>query len=432
MPRPSWPGWAAVSTLPDRLARTELTALWSRAQKEMARAGDGWATVRISLPLESNDQRHAIAGLLGRAIRADTGRVSVRLDDLDAAVRRAGDGWDLLTTVTAAIGSVPDRRGAAAQIEAAVDEAISAAQEVGPTDAWFGPWLDGLRADGTVTRLLGRGRIDALATAARVLAELPVAAEPLPSVAARLTGDTKALSSGPVAGLVLRGLGARLGEPADRVPAGAAARRERWESAGVVPDDLASQVLVLGIAAQPAPGLPGWLAEAAADGEPMRVTLHQLTRYGAYLVLPAGCGPVHVCENPAILRAAAERLGPATAPLVCTEGRPSVAATRLLDLLGAGGARFRVRADFDWPGVSIACDTFARLPGALPWRFTAADYEATVARRRSPSRSLDGVPSSTPWDERLAAVMTETSEAVYEEELLDDLLSDLATRDELR
>lgn len=426
MPKPSWPGGAAVSTLPDRLARSELTALWSRAQKEMARAGDGWVTVRISLPLESSEQRHAIAGLLGRSIRADTGRVSVRLDDLDAAVRRAGDGWDLLATVTAAIGPVPDRRGAAAQIEAAVHDAIITARQLGPTDAWFDPWLDGLRADGTITRLLGRRRIDALATAAQVLAELPVAAEPLPSVAARLTGDTKALSSGPVAALVLRGLGARLGEPADRVPAGAAARRERWESAGVVPDDLASQVLVLGIAVPPAPGLAGWLADAAADGEPMRVTLHQLSRYGADIVQPTAVGPIHVCENPAILRAAAERLGPATAPLVCTEGRPSVAATRLLDLLGAGGASFRVRADFDWPGVSIACDTFAHHPGALPWRFSASDYEATVARRRSPGRPLEGLPKPTPWDEHLATAMTDTSEAVYEEELLEKLLTDLA------
>lgn len=63
---------------------------------------------------------------------------------------------------------------------------------------------------------------------------------------------------------------------------------------------------------------------------------------------------VSVCENPVVLAAAAERLGPGCPPLVCTGGQPGAAVTALLRLLIAAGARVRHHGDFDWGGVSIA------------------------------------------------------------------------------
>jgi uncharacterized protein (TIGR02679 family) len=112
-------------------------------------------------------------------------------------------------------------------------------------------------------------------------------------------------------------------------------------------------------------------------------------------------GSVFVCENPAVLRAAAERLGPASAPLVCTEGRPSVAAATLLDRLVAGGAVLHPRADFDWPGLAIGGALLAR-PGTRPWRFAAADYERARRARVTNRPALGGSPVASPWSPALA------------------------------
>jgi uncharacterized protein (TIGR02679 family) len=153
------------------------------------------------------------------------------------------------------------------------------------------------------------------------------------------------------------------------------------------------------------------------------VTLHQLDRSPLAV---AGSRPVFVCENPAILRAAAERLGPRSASLVCTEGQPSVAAARVLDVVAGGGAVLHVRADFDWPGLRIAGALLAR-GGTMPWRFGSVDYEAALARPgRSGSVRLPADDHAlSPWDPALAATMTAVGEAVHEEEVLDLLLADL-------
>jgi len=183
---------------------------------------------------------------------------------------------------------------------------------------------------------------------------------------------------------------------------------------------------VLNLAVRAAPGgLGAWLADAAGAGGPVRVTLHQLVRWP---LEPAGRAPVFVCENPAVLRAAASRLGAGCAPLVCTEGRPSVAAVTLLDQMAAAGAPRHVRADFDWAGLRIAGALLDR-PGARPWRFTNGDY--TAARRARVGRTaaaLRGTAAPSPWDPALASAMAESGEVVYEEELLDLLVDDVATR----
>jgi uncharacterized protein (TIGR02679 family) len=400
----------------------------------MATAGDGWPAVRISVPVQDDDQRRAVGGLLARATRPGTAKVGIVLGDLDARVRRPGDGWDLRSVVEAVRGPLPDRRGDRERRAAAVEQAVTGARAAGPPDPWFGPWLDAVVASGSAARLIGRGDADVLRQVAVVLAGLPAAGEPLAAVSARLAGgDTKALNAGPLAGLVLNGVAAWLGEPRPRT---AAERRTLWEAVGVVPDDLASQVLVLNlpVRATTEPGsvrgdgrnpLRGWLEDAAVTGEPLRITLHQLSRWRPDV---ASGRTVFVCENPAVLRSAAAQLGPGAAPLVCTEGRPSVAAHRLLDVLVEAGTHLRVQADFDWPGTRIAGALLGR-DQAAPWRLTAPDYEAAVGTRSRDARRgarLRGTPVHTPWDPRLATAMAEMGEVVYEEELIDLLVADLS------
>jgi uncharacterized protein (TIGR02679 family) len=240
---------------------------------------------------------------------------------------------------------------------------------------------------------------------------------PLPVLAERTTGDTKALVPGsPLATLVLRALALRTG--AGSVPRDRAGQRALWESAGAIADDLASQVLVLNVrctgGADPGP-VAGWLNDAARFGIPFRLTLQQLTAD------PAVPGPrdLYVCENPAVLRAAATELGAHCPPLVCTEGIPSAACHRLL---ARATGRLHWRADFDWTGLRITASALAT-HGAVPWRMSADDYRHALAVGET--TRLTGPEAVSPWDPGLAPLMAAEGHAVMEERLLPALLDDL-------
>jgi uncharacterized protein (TIGR02679 family) len=403
--------------LPPRLGGDGLAALWDRCWRAMARAGPNhWVTVTLRVPLDRDDTRRAISGILGRPIRPSTAATTVRLGDLDQLLRRADRAWDLRTVVEHLRGPLPDRAADAHEQASAIAAARDLARSLAPAEPWVGTWLTDLDR-GMLTRLHTRGELELLPTAARVLAELPADGIPLPALASRVAGDTKALGSTTLAGLVLRGLARRLGEPA---PGSAAERRALWEAAGVVPDDLASQVLVLNLTATGS-ALAGWLTEAAAAGLPFRITLQQLARQPLH---HGEVGPVFACENPAVLRAAAERLGASSTPLVCTEGRPSMACLRLLGGLVSAGAEIRYHGDFDWPGLRIGASLLAAT-GGQPWRFGAADYLDAVADG-GPHTPLVGSAAASPWDPELARAMTDAGRIVYEEDVLDPLLEDLA------
>lgn len=310
-------------------------------------------------------------------------------------------------------------------------------------------WLDELRTEGLLRRLSGpRSDRELLDDALRVLAALPAFASPGASepvepeganpavtpmrrgvLAASTLGSSHALDAGsPVATLVLRAL-ARLQGDRDAVAHGnvgvstAADRRRLWEGAGVVLDELSSQVLVLGLA--PPGGRPVAVAlrALATAGQPARITLRQL---GALDV--AGAPPVvRVCENPVVVSAAADRLGASCPPLVCSEGVPSLAARQLLSALARKGARVLYHGDFDWPGVRIAtgvADLLAETGAFAPWRFSAEDYRAARTAGAT-GRPLGTGAVSTPWDPELSRAMVEAGVAVEEEVVLETLLTDL-------
>jgi uncharacterized protein (TIGR02679 family) len=410
----------------DRLARgqrlakvlgaPELSWLVDRVRTRIARGVplDGVVTLTGATPR----QRQAVARLLGRPPgRGES--LSVPLPAVEAALRAGGLADGLRGAVEALGGEVPDLAAQRIRFAARRDAALAAAragQHAG--EEWHTAWLAELTADGTLTRLLRSGRDAALGQAAAILDLLPANELPLPVLAERATGDTKALSVPPLPGLVLRALARWQGQSMPEmgaVPETGAGRRELWNAFGVIVDDLASQVLVLGL---PASGgtLGRWLTEAASMGMPFRVTLHQLSTMPVTLDVPA----VHVCENPAVLRAAAAELGSGCTPLVCTEGIPSAACHRLL----AAASQLHWRGDFDWTGLRTTSAAIARY-GALPWRMSAADY--TAALSDGDSEPLKGAPATSPWEAELAERMRSAGRAVMEERLIPCLLSDLAT-----
>jgi uncharacterized protein (TIGR02679 family) len=396
----------------DRLRRvlggSELSWLVDRVRVRIARGAplDGVVTRSGATPA----QRQAAGRLLGRP-PGHGPSLSVPLPAVESALRAAGLAADLRGAVEALTGAIPDATAERARFAQRRDCARKAAMACRHADQeWFAAWLAELLGDGTFTRLLRAGRDETLGQAAAVLDQLPATELPLPVLAERATGDTKALSGPPLPGLVLRALARRQGVD---TPTTQAARRALWEAAGVIVDDLASQVLVLNV---PASGssLGRWLTESAALGVPFRVTLHQLTTMPVTL----DHGELRVCENPAVLRAAAADLGPRCGPLVCTEGIPSAACHHLLSQASV----LHWRADFDWTGLRVVGAAIERYR-AVPWRMGAGDYLDAAAAGES--ETLKGPPAASAWDARLAAEMRASGRAVMEERLIPLLLGDL-------
>jgi uncharacterized protein (TIGR02679 family) len=377
----------------------------------------------VTLVGATAEQRRAAGRLLGHATGRGTS-LSIPLPEVDAALRRAGIASGLRAAVESLTGPVRDRAAErSTEIRRFQDALDGARRSRLAAEAWHLAWLDEVTRDGTLTRLVRNGQGQLLGRAAAVLERLPAGAdEPpvlLPVLAEAVTGDTKALDATALAGLVLRALALREALPA---PAGREEERALWTAAGVVTDDLASQVLVLNVRA--AGGrLGGWLTEAAEAGEPFRVTLHQLT---VMPIMPLAVD-LRVCETPSVLRAAAGQLGPDSAPLVCTEGEPSVACYRLLQAAGATGTRIHWHNDFDWPGLRMTAAAIRRL-GAAPWLMGADDYRAALGVSSEP---LKGPTADSPWDRRLAELMQASGRAVTEEWQLTMLLADLANRPRL-
>jgi len=387
--------------------------LLAAARRRLEQTG-GSPDGSIGLRSPSDAERRIVIGITGSHRSANASHIRVPLRAVEAWLRR-NVGAGLAETLTIMDGRpLDDRAGDRRRETSARDAALALAMRSRHASTpWYEEWLASITRDGTLTRIVRRG--GELAAAVTVLDALPTDARPaevvpLPVLAEQAVGDTKALSGTPLAALVLRALALRYASPA---PSTAEEVRTLWEVVGVIVDDLASQVLVLNM---PATGgaLAGWLSSATREALPFRVTLQQLMASPVVIDVPA----VYVCENPAVLRAAATVLGAACAPLVCTEGVPSVACSRLLE--AAGSATIHWRNDLDWPGLRMTAQAIKRF-GALPWRMSTADYLAAA----DDGAPLTGTPVASPWDDSLAEAMREAGRSVMEERLLSRLLADL-------
>ncbi|WP_329433136.1 TIGR02679 family protein [Streptomyces sp. NBC_01280] len=394
----------------ERLLGTgELVWLVERARRRMAREEPLTGPVTLNAP--SPAQRAAVERLLGRS--PGTGRsLRVRLEAVDAVLRRSGISPDGLAPALIALGGPVDVLSAAREREArAWQSAYAPLAELSTTA--LAVWADRLPREGLVRRLAGDAHTAAalVEQTVRALRELP--AEPpcsLSTFAARVLGDAHALDDGrPPATLLLSGVRALTGHPQE---SGAQGRRDTWAAAGLLKDDLSSTVLTLGLRGTPA---LDWHATA---GEPAVLTLRQLARQHLPLPHPT----LRICENPAVLAGAADALGPDSPPLVCLQGQPSAAALTLLRQAHAQGVTLHYHGDFDWGGIRIATGLLRHVPWR-PWRYRASDYRQAARRTHLPA--LTGTPTTAPWDAELAPALSEFGVRVEEEVVIEALLQDL-------
>ncbi len=405
------------------LSRPELARLWVAAREKLERLGrvGGEAILADSTDAE----RLAVANLLGLKTlpRGPGGTVRVRLDALDTALRASRFAVDLPAALAALRGPLRDlpaeRRAEAGRREGIWRRAREHPAAGRPA---LVAWLDSLARSGRLHRLAPGEEATVLDRTLAVLSALldaPAEPAPLAVVANRVLGSSHALALGrPAATLILGALAHLRGEPPPRT---AEERRALWESAGVIADDLLCNVLALGLRPAGDGPLAGSLRAFASLGEPVVLTLRQLTRGDLpFPPLPR----VRVCENPAVIAAAADRFGAACPPLVCVAGIPNQAAWTLLARLAGTGAEISYHGDFDGAGLAIGNLISRRFPTFRPWRFGASDYRAALSRAGSPL--TPGALPAASWDPDLAPVMAESGVVVEEEAVLEELLGDLA------
>ncbi|WP_017547033.1 TIGR02679 family protein [Nocardiopsis prasina] len=407
---------------------SRLRSLLARTRDVLAKR-DGELSGMFTLKdLDEQDVRN-ICGFLGTEPGNRPDQVKVRLEHFDTVVRD-GYGLDLLELFDA-LGEPVRFRSQARREAEDLRERILAPALASPLhdQQWFRSWLEHRDTRSAITQRVTAKDTESLAHVVQVLeaveahGALPAGSGTAPLLLQKLavdaTGDTKALNNRTaLSRLVLPALAARRGttRPDEK---DAEENRALWEENDVVQDDLASRVLVLNLPAEGAV-LGAWLTEAADHGVPLQVTLHQLVRFPPVPTARV----IHVCENPAVLRKAAEDLGAASAPLICTEGWPSAAFHRIASASVTAGARLRYHGDFDWAGMHIAERVMERY-GADPWRMSAVDYLGHV---RTESPELRGRERATPWDPALAVAMRERGRVVFEESVDSALLEDLTAR----
>lgn len=423
---------AATGPEPDgrlgRLLGGEQTAwLVQRARARME--GGRPLTGTVTLNDASAEQRRAVERLTGRPARSGTS-LSVSLGDVDRLLRESGAApGGLAEAVTRLTGPVVDRHRDQAEAAAAWTTAFARVDEVARRRPDLASWQTWLHATGVVRRLAPSPEAarTLLEQVAAVLSRLPAGGIPIGRLAAECCADAHALDDGEPAGtLALSAARALAGLP---IASGGSAdsRRAAWAAVGVQLDELSSLVLSLGLAGDQRTPLGRALAVNRDAGQPAAITLRQLRCHGEPLSAPT----VHICENPVVVAVAADELGSACPPLVCVGGQPSAAAWLLLDLLAAGGARFRYHGDFDWGGIRIATTICTRLNQEQerwqPWRYDRTAYEALVSA--APVRApLSGDAVATPWDPGLSAAMARRGQRIEEELCLDTLLADLRCR----
>jgi uncharacterized protein (TIGR02679 family) len=402
------------------LERRELARLWDALAERLQRNGLQPAGTIVLSGLD-REERHALAGLLGRPVAGD--RATVDLASLDRRIRVSGTASGLLVAVEARCGPLVDRpaeRLARFDARHGVWHAGRAALgDAGLAAApWVEIWLDEVRRSGVLGRLPPPRATTALTTAVRVIARLPRVIDPpcgRGDLASLLTGDAHALDDGTVlAALVLRAAAAISERPYPARPAG---RRELWRAVGVLTDEVSTTALTMGLRSRHG---GTWLDDRSDAGWETHLDGRDLHRIE---LRPAA--EVFVCENPRVLEAAGEQ-GSGRA-VVCTQGQPAVVVLRLLAMMADTGATLRYHGDFDWPGLTIA-NTLITGHGCTPWHFAAADYERALGLLASVVGDLpplEGRVVVAAWDPELTAAMGRAGRTVHEELVLDDLLADL-------
>ena len=413
------------------LGGSELAALRQRLRRHFERRDVATSDGLLHLSKLTAHEQEALSLLCGRAARPSaTARVDVGL--LNTLLKNAGIAPSLRAALEQLDGPIGNPTADKQALQARWEQTRSAPR----SNTSLVHWLQQPSALSLLKRLT-RQEPDA---AARMLERTDAVLQRLPAqgltraqLAADTLGNAHGLDNGQaIATLVLAVLqGAEHAAPskslssawvegddaavtAEDTPAESA--RAIWARAGVLVNELARPALFLNL---PVPADGPFQPQA---GEPGYLSLRQLLRTPVQWAVAQRV--VFVCENPNIVSIAADRLGAACAPLVCTDGMPAAAQRVLLTQLAQAGAHLLYHGDFDWAGLQIGNQVMA-LCAAKPWRFDCVDYEQSVATAPHSKRDLIETKVIAKWNAQLASTMQLHGLSIAEEAVVAKLLVDL-------
>jgi uncharacterized protein (TIGR02679 family) len=410
-----------------RLGGSELSALRRRLRGHFERHGDNPEKRVLQLSGLSPTEHEALALIVGFPSRF-TPSVRIDIAQFDAALRNAGISGSLREALERIDGPLVHRTAAKEELRARWDAALNTPASHSALSAW----LQTASAHSLIKRMSRQDpdkAIKLLKQVDAILRRLPAAGLTRAQLAADVIGDAHALDSGQAtATLVLAVLRhgsnntAQEHDPADDLadtenmhrPSERA--RDTWAQSGVLVNELARPALFLNLPVGRRSVPP------AAPGEPGYLSLRQMLR--TPVAWSVADQTVYVCENPNIVSIAADRLGSACAPLVCTDGMPAAAQRVLLTQLANAGAKLFYHGDFDWPGIQIA-NNVMRLCAAQAWRFRADDYRQALGSCPQKERDLSDIAVTASWDECLGATMQSHGLAIAEEAVAAILIDDL-------
>jgi uncharacterized protein (TIGR02679 family) len=404
------------------LGGDHLRPLRNRLRSRFARAPIDNALARIRIDKLTPAEHATLASLLGRP-RHYTGSLQFEIAPLDETFRRAGIAQSLRDALEQLDGPIVHLATLRGRQEALWEEVVRDCAD--PELRSFLSAPNGLGLLKRLTRQDAPAATLLVCRAAAVLVRLPASGLTRAQLAAETLGDAHALDDGQAPTSLILAVWRQQIAPAgegtsdndDQSLTTQEPNREIWARAGVLVNELARPALLLNLPAA------GTNTGTQADSEPIYVSLRTLLRSPPRWNVEGRI--IYVCENPNLLAIAADRLGSAGAPLVCTEGMPAAAQQTLLIQLTRAGAQLRYHGDFDWPGMRIG-GYVMRAFGAKPWRFGACDYEEAVRAAPDHKTPLASAPAETPWDNALSAAMRHHGIAIAEEALTEVLLQDLA------
>lgn len=412
-----------------RLGGSELSALRRRLRRHFQRHGDNPEKKVLQLTGLNPVEHEALALIVGLPSRF-TSSVRIDIAQFDAALRNAEISGSLREALELIDGPLVHQTAVKEELRARWVAAFNTSASHPALSAW----LQKTSARSLIKRMARQDpdtAIKLLRQVDAVLQRLPAAGLTRAQLAADVLGNAHALDGGqPTATLVLAVLrhGANdaaheqelpedvvdaenINRPAERM-------RDTWAQAGILVNELARPVLFLNLPVDRESVPP------AALGEPGYLSLRQLLR--TPITWSVSGQIIYICENPNIVSIAADRLGRACAPLVCTDGMPAAAQRVLLMQLADAGAKLQYHGDFDWPGIHIA-NNVMQLCAAKPWRFQSDDYIQALASFPQKEPDLLDTTATASWDVRLVVIMQERGLAVPEEAVASLLIDDLRT-----
>ena len=404
-----------------------LVSLRKRLRQRFERQSLEGGVERFRISNLSVEEHAALASLLGQSARFAKS-IEVDLQTIDNALQQAGITKSLREALEQLDGPIIHIETARRELQAAWSRVVSATG-----DQNLAKFLQTPEGIGVLKRLSGsdpEGAARLCCSVETVLRALPAKGVTRAQLAARTLGDAHALDGGQAAATIVlavwRNVIAPVRDIEDTLPDsedGGNIRnirdernRDVWARAGVLVNELARPAMFLNLHHL------GNAGSASIPGEPGYASLRFLVRSAPRWNVTGR--DVFICENPNLLAIAADELGRSCAPMVCTDGMPSAAQRLLLTQLAKAGAQLRYHGDFDWPGLRIG-NHVVREYGALPWRFSAADYAAAIEGAPRPGRPLRGPEVDASWDIALSAAMRTHQLTIAEESVAASLLQDL-------